>query len=256
MTIKAYERSVRSDVCERMLLECPLFKKYKRIIMLPIPSSRDGRQVGGSDISLRDAVCLADASSLVVGYGIPDDLSDELRSRGVSVCDSLYDEEFLVENAALTAVATLGVILASEERAPADMRVGVVGYGRIGKQLVRIFMFLGAEVTVFTSRSEVRLELCECGVGAEMSGKDADLLSLDLLINTAPANALGFSEDASVPPSLRIIDLASGVNFPLAFGVEKYPSLPAVRFPQSAGRAWFNSVRRYVLFGESFTTEG
>lgn len=254
MTIKAYERSVRSDICERLLLECPLTKKFERIIILPIPTSRDGEHIGGSDMTVREAVAGAGADTLVVGYGIPTVISEELLRRGSVVCDSLLDEEFLTENARLTAVGAVGVILTTETRAPSDMRIGVVGYGRIGKQLTRIFIYLGASLTVFTSRESVRLELCECGVEAKMSLADAELGELDLLVNTAPAHIFDTTEGGMFPSSLRVIDLASGVNFPGIGTVEKYPSLPARRFPHSAGRAWFNSVRRYLLGGESFTS--
>ena len=255
MTIKAYERSVRSDICERMLLECPLARRFERIIILPIPTSRDGVHIGGSDVRVFEAVAGADRETLVVGYGIPEDVRCELKNRGCSVCDSLYDEEFLGENARLTALGTLGVILNTEARSPEDMKIGIVGYGRIGKQLTRILMYLGAEITVFTSRESVRLELCECGVEAKMSLADSRLSSLDLLINTAPARIFDTSEGGMFPSSLRVIDLASGVNFPGIGTVEKYPSLPARRFPSSAGRAWFMSVRRYLLGGENFTSE-
>ncbi len=255
MTIKAYERSVRSDICERMLTRCPLTRRFERIIILPIPTSRDGVHIGGSDVTVFEAVAGADASTLVVGYGIPQNVRDELHLVGSVVCDSLYDEEFLLENAVLTALGTLGVILTTETRSPSDMKIGIVGYGRIGKQLTRMLMYLGSQITVFTSREGVRLELCECGVEAKMSLADTELGSLDLLINTAPAQIFDTTEGGMFPSSLRVIDLASGVNFPGIGTVEKYPSLPARRFPHSAGHVWFNSVRRYLLGGENFISE-
>ena len=46
---------------------------------------------------------------------------------------------------------------------------------------------------------------------------------------------------------LRIIDLASGDNFTGIEGVEKYPSIPAKMFPESAGRVWGRTIERYIV---------
>lgn len=256
MTIKVYERSFRAETCARLLEESESIKRFERVIILPIPSTKDGEYVSGCDISLEDALADADTETLVIGYGIPKDVRDELGSRGTTVCDSLLDEEFLCENGELTACAALGIILTSEKRVPADMKIGIVGYGRIGKRLMRLLLYLGARVTVYTTREDVRLELCECGVASEMSIADAKLDGLDLLVNTAPAQIFDTAPDGAFPHTLRIIDLASGENFPGIETVEKYPSVPARMFPHSAGRIWFMSIERYLSPDENFDVGG
>ena len=125
-----------------------------------------------------------------------------------------------------------------------EMRIGVVGYGRIGKRLTNMLLYLGASVRVFTSREDLRLDLCEYGIATAASAKDADLSGLDILINTAPATI--FDKDL-IPQRLRIIELASGDNFAGVAGVEKYPSVPAKMFPLSAGRAWGRAIERFLL---------
>ena len=184
-----------------------------------------------------------DGKTLVSGYGLPDGFISEARRRGACVIDLEEDEDFLLENASLTALCALGIFLGSTKSAPSDVSVGIVGYGRIGKRLTNLFLYLGSGVKVFTSRDGTRLELCEYGVASASSARDADLLGLDILINTAPAVIF---DPASIPPELRVIDLASGDNFPGLPGVEKYPSVPAKMFPNSAGRAWGRALERYV----------
>jgi dipicolinate synthase subunit A len=174
-----------------------------------------------------------------------------LLAAGTLVCDCFYDEEFLLENATLTALATIGIILTEERRSLGELSIGIVGYGRIGKELTRMMMYLGASPAVFTSKRSVYLELCECGVRAQLGADAEALLPLDILINTAPAPVFGM-EAARFPASLRVMDLASGVNFPSTIGAKKYPSLPAKFYPHSAGRAWFNSVKRCLVGGKSF----
>ena len=156
----------------------------------------------------------------------------------------MCDEDFLLENAELTALAALGIYLTSTKRSMRDTKVGIVGYGRIGKKLTNLFLYLGATLRVFTSREGTRLDLCEWGVATAKSTKDADLSGLDLLINTAPA---AIFDKEIIPAGLRIIDLASGDNFPGISGVEKYPSVPAKMFPDSAGRVWGRAIERYLV---------
>ena len=242
MTTRVYEKSLRAETVENLIAERAGEYNIESLIVLPIPSTRDGKTVNGLDLSLHDSISGAGMNTLVLGYEIPDYIKERLDRVGAICVDSATDEEFLLENAELTAVATLGIILNTEVRAPRDMSIGVVGYGRIGKCLVRELLFHGARVTVYTSRPLVRESLSEYGVATLMSDKDASLGSLDLLINTAPAKI--FDTGGGMPTSLRVIDLASGVNFPGLASVERYPSLPARMFPRSAGGAWFRSVMR------------
>ena len=251
MTIRTYERSARSDALVELIEDCPRLHEFERIIIFPIPTTRDGEHINGSEEKLSDAIKDAKKGVIVAGYGIPPDISGRILDAGARVCDSLYDEEFLLENATLTALATLGIILTEETRSPKDLKVGIVGYGRIGRELTRMLIYTGAAPTVFTSRKSVCLELCECGVRAQMNTNVDLLKDLDILINTAPAPVFGM-ESADFPAALTIIDLASGTNFPPSVGAKKYPSLPAKFYPYSAGHAWFNSIKRCILGAESF----
>jgi len=246
VTIHTYERSIRSSSCEGLLREQGDTVYYNDIFLLPIPSSRDGVTVNGTDIALSDFIPLAKEGVLFVVYGLDRELSDRLTEKGAELLDLSLDEDFLCENGELTACATLGILLNSEKRVPQDMKIGIVGYGRIGKRLTRLLLYLGAEVCVYTSRNNTRLELCEFGVASQMSFADAELSCLDLLINTAPAKIFDTENKEKFPQSLRVIDLASGLNFPGVESVEKYPSVPAKMFPYSAGRIWYEAIERFI----------
>ena len=87
---------------------------------------------------------------------------------------------------------------------------------------------------VFTTRKDVRLLLSEFGVATAESASGADLSGIDVLINTAPA--LIFDTDSDdFPKNMRVIDLASGNNFPMLDRAETYPSIPAKLYPESSG---------------------
>ena len=224
MIIRSYENSLRSDGCREYLSGILLPEFLKEIVLLPIPSTRDNTTISNTKVYINEVIEGLSSQSLVCGYGLPVSFLELAKDRGVPVLDLSCDEEFLLDNAELTALCTLGIFMNSTRYAPREVSVGIVGYGRIGKRLTNLFLFLGAGVTVFTSREDTRLELCEYGVASAVSSAMADLSGLDLLINTAPAPIF---PPASIPRGLRIIDLASGDNFPFVDGVERYPSVPA-----------------------------
>ena len=232
MIVHTYEEDGRSLACKGALLRNAEKIGLGRALVLPIPTTRDKIHLKGSEILLEDIVKDADGDTLAIGYGMPEGFASALTARGASVYDAELDESFLERNAELTALATLGILLTSEKRALRDLSFGIVGFGRIGRLLARMLLFHGAAVKIYTSKSRTLLELGGVGLSCETSGKDADLSSVDILINTAPA--VIFTD--GVPSGIRVIDLASGDNFP-GTGVEKYPSVPAKMFPVSAGEA-------------------
>lgn len=245
MIIHTYEKSIRAETLVEEITTYPEVNAFLDVVVLPIPSVREGKIVG-IDRDAESLLAPYGSGSLVIGYAIPESIKSALTQRGATVCDSACDEEFLLDNGALTAMCALGIILTSEVKAPSDLSVGIVGYGRIGRALCKYLLFLGADTHIFTSRDGVRLELCEYGIATAMSAKNADLSSLDILINTAPARIFD-TEGENFPKELRVIDLASGDNFPNLKTVENYPSIPAKMFPKSAGKIWAKSVKRQLL---------
>lgn len=248
MFIHMYDNNGRAEACAKILASSPALRGCEQLVLLPIPTSRDGVHLGRGEESLFAPLSYAEEGAVFAGYSIPKTLVEVLRGAGAVVCDCATDERFLADNAELTAQAALGIILGTARSAPCDLKVGVVGYGRIGKSLTRLLLYLGSEVCVYTKRREVMLDLCESGVGAKESSADADLGGLDILVNTAPATLFDTSDEERFPRGLRVMELASGDNFPDR-EIEKYPSLPARVFPKSAGRVWAESVERLLMRG-------
>ena len=243
MIIHSYENSPRADACIDYLRRCPLADSVEEIVLLPIPTTRDNVTVLNTKVSINDVLEALDQETVVSGYGLPRLFVNGAEARGAALVDLSLDEEFLSENAELTALAALGILLNSTTSSLRDMNVGIVGYGRIGRRLTNMLLYLGTRVRVYTTRPDLRLDLCEYGVATAASAADADLRGLDVLINTAPAAI--FSPE-SVPHGLRIMELASGDNFVGIGGVERYPSIPAKMFPKSAGRAWGRTIERFL----------
>lgn len=223
--------------------------RISRVILLPVPTTRDKLHLSGTDKLISDVLCGVGEGDFVVGYGIPTEDTEKIKRNGAAVYDGARDESFLLENAEITAIGALGYILTELHRIPSDLRIGVVGYGRIGRALVRKLLFLGADLTVYTSKELTRVELGESGVRTARTPDKGEELpfvdELDLLINTAPI-PLGGSIPKGCLGELRIIELASGNNLEGIDGVERLPSIPDRAYPISAGRAYFHAIQKYM----------
>ena len=242
MKIYSYDDSPRTKRMSE-LLEKGLPEWVETVRLFPIPTTRDGKTVCFAGVPIWDCLKELGDGELVVGYGIPEDIRTSLFRAGIRVADAALDEKFLVDNAELTALGTLGHILLEGGVAVSDLSIGIVGYGRIGSALVRLLLPLSAELTVYTGRESVRAELGGYGIRSESETDFAGIEELDILINTAPAPLLA---GVQKPHGLRVIDLASGDYLCAWSGVEKYPSLPSRLYPESSAKIWYQSVLRSI----------
>ena len=212
-----------------------------RIIILPIPTTRDGKTVSGTDIPLSDVVSATEGETLVCGYGLPEDMASGIVARGGFIYDGALDEELILENARLTAQGTVGWLLLNTGRSPSELAVGIVGYGRIGRELLRLLLFLGCTVRVYSSSERTQRELSELEIDVRDSRGSADLSGLDILINTAPA-PLFSAKSLAKYQGLKVVDLASGEYLAGVEGLIKLPSVPERYFAVGAGRAYARRI--------------
>lgn len=210
----------------------------ERIILLPVPSFRDGEHISGTDISLSVLESMIDKGDMLVGYKIPSELYSHALACGAVVLDLERDGGFIFRNNELTAHAVIGVVLSERGADVSEEKIGVIGYGSLGSALVRHLLFLGAEVVVFSGSAEKREALAREGILC-LDYLETFTQRLDILINTAPARLLDAKPDVPL-----FFDLASG-NHNVALGATNLPSLPEKHYPQSAGRAYAKAVIDY-----------
>ncbi len=250
MNTETYGTGERLRIAAEM---CSKIDTERRLILLPVPTTRDGVHVNGTDIPLSDTLANAGRESLVVGYGLPESYRERALSFEASLLDLSEDGEFLSENAYITAIATLGYIMNSEKRAVSDMKFLIIGYGRIGSRLAEILLFFGAGVKICSRRPLTRIELGECGVDlvslGELLRSGAENTDVDIIINTAPCELNSLFPSGRVPEGMRVLELASGRNFSEVSGVELLPSLPERIYPISAAAAYTSAVRRRLFSG-------
>lgn len=247
MEIRTFAASGRQRECERRLSAYRCESEYDKLILLPIPTSRDGVHITGSDTKLSDLYSEVCSTTLVAGYNIPDAAADEFASRGANIYDAGLDEVFLCENAELTARGALGRILCDFPKDVSEMNIALIGYGRIGKRLVRLLLFLGAAVTVYTGKENTRLELVGCGVESRLIDRTSDFSGFDLIVNTAPARLLTDEDVLRIGENGKIMDLASGKYIPDSPCVTKLASIPDAMYPITAGGLYAKHIAKYLF---------
>ena len=242
MEIRTFGAGGRIRECERRLLLYNTELPISRLVVLPIPTTRDKKYITSTNILLSQIPELCDSDSFLAGYGIPDGLKDAARERGARVYDAALDEEFLLKNAEITARGALGRLLTDTRLDICDMKIGIIGYGRIGRELVRLCLFLGADVTVYTKRAEVCRDLLSLGIRAQVITSECDLSENDLVFNTAPEAIIRSELIAALPEKTSIIDLASGNIFEPSARLTKLASIPDAMYPETAGRVYADAI--------------
>ena len=245
MEILTFGAGGRLAECERVL-SSRLSELPGRLFLLPIPTSRDKKYITDTSLTTEQLCSALRSGDRIVGYEIPPAVLLCAEALGVQVYDAAGDERLLCANAALTARGTLGYLISHTDRDIAELSLGIVGYGRIGRRLANLLLILGADLTVYTGRECVARELGEVGVSAEIVGEGCDTAGLDILINTSPTRQI---EESDLPQNTRIIDLASGRVYPPSERVTRLPSVPEKMFPITAGRLYAEGVLR-AMFGD------
>lgn len=219
---------------------------YDRLILLPVPTTKDKKHITATEIPLTELVGYARAEALVVGYEIPEEIRDSLLSAGADVLDLGEDEEFLVKNAEVTSRGALGHLLTSLPWDISHLTVGIIGYGRIGKALLKLLIFLGAHTSVYTTRDSVAEGLSEAGIPCVKIDESTDFLGCDVLLNTAPAVLIDEKKLERILANTRIVDLASGKIFPEKEGIVKLASIPEAFYPETAGLLYAEAVAKQL----------
>lgn len=211
------------------------------LIILPIPTTRDGLTVNGTGATMNEISGLARGGVAIAGYGIPSSVRKRAEELGAMVYDASLDEDFLLENARITAHGALGRILTEAERDLSDLSIGVIGYGRIGSALSELLLFLGASVRIFSGSEEKIMALASLGADVR-SLDDGDFYGLDILVNTAPQRLISVAaEKELLGRGVRIIELASGKNFS-SDEVCVMSSIPDKMYPISSGRMYAKHI--------------
>ena len=152
--------------------------------------------------------------------------------QGYSKIDLLQNEDYLAENAYITAEAALDVALPYLKRTIRGCKVLILGWGRIGKCLANLLKYMGAEVTVAARKAADRAMIQALGLTAANFPIRVEVLAeVSLIYNTVPYEVL----DSSQIEDCIKIDLASRQGI-MGDDVVIARGLPGIHFPESSGK--------------------
>lgn len=149
-------------------------------VLLPVPSFSAGDEYL--------AHFLADLPDDVIISG--GNLSSPLLE-GYATIDFLKDPYYLAENAAITASCTLKISKNKLGTSVKSKQILIIGWGRIGKCLCRLFENEGASVTVAARKDSDRAIISVLGNRSiSINEAAAKTEEFDIIINTVPAMVL------------------------------------------------------------------
>lgn len=225
------------------------------ITLLPVPAESGGFGALNAPFALKQQSASALVGTLpkntvLIGGRLTPSI--KARADGISeMYDIMHRPEFVVGNAAITAEAAVNLLMNASEKAVCDMKVLVIGWGRIGKLVSKKLHALGADTVVLSQNPEARalaqaVGHTTCGVLPIEVRR-----GFDAVINTAPAQVLdsleGFRascmmlELASAPGGINMAEAQlRGLNYTAA------PGLPGRYAPESAARLIHSTLQSII----------
>lgn len=220
------------------------------VVLLPMPSTKGGmipllstQSVYPLDKALQN---LREGATVVGGF-----LEGTPQKPGVTVINLLASERFAQANAWPTAEGAICIALKRSERTLKGSRCAVLGYGRIGKDLVKLLTAFGAEVVATARRPEQLEDIRALGVLAVHTNDLAEACGdCNFIFNTIPCVLLDEDKLRKLRRDVIIIDLASapfGVDFNAAtrlkLDAQPYQSLPGLMFPKTAADIIYSCIK-------------
>ena len=218
------------------------------VVVLPWPRSVVGGCLAHTQIKVEELSDYMPLSDVLLGG----ELSEELIGSAKAVVNPSRDEEFLVENAKLTAEGAIAALMSSG--ALMGKTCLITGFGRIAAALTQRLCAMEMFVIV-CARNEAQMRRAH-QLGAHPVQLDQIASAgaqADVVINTVPARVFTAEALAQMKPGVRFLELASapyGADpeqaAKLGVSMEIMGGLPGKYAPEQAGEALFRSLERFM----------
>ncbi|HOP75445.1 MAG TPA: dipicolinate synthase subunit DpsA [Bacillota bacterium] len=236
-----------------------------QVIILPISGMNDQGKVRGRTVDqLLDVGSCSSIWSpgmIVLSGSLTEKWRRIAAESGVIVKEYGENDEIAILNSIPTAEGTIQLAMENLPITIHGSRVLVIGFGRVGVTVARMFQALGATVTVAARRRDLLARAWEMGCRTVLHDQLSTAVSaVDLIINTVPVMVLDDRILSLVSRDTVIIDLASppgGTDFIAAetLGVKAIlaPGLPGKVAPKTAGAILAKAIPEIL---EQLLTEG
>lgn len=226
-------------------------------LILPLPLTTDGVHLNCAaecKPELVDIISALSPRTRVLGGCISERVRDALEQKGIRWRDYYQNERLLQHNAALTAEATLQIVMQNLKKSVKSTSVLVIGSGRCGKAAAKLFKKMEAAVTLTSRKVKERIKTRLMGIKPAKTQAIKQLAGkYDVIINTAPHPVLTYQVLQTIPQDTLVIELASsaaGVDLQaageLGTNLIYAPSLPGRYLPYSAAEAICRAVTKLI----------
>ena len=171
------------------------------------------------------------------------------RSRGIRLFNMMENERFQAVNSRLTAEGALGALIARSPKSVRDCRVLVMGFGRMGAAVAKLFAALNVRMDIATSS----VRPAHAFARRVLPLANFDFAPYDAVVNTVPLPIVPDSDLATFRNGTVYIDLASTAAINLEYArylgvnADIYPALPAKTCPLSAAEAMAAYISEVIL---------
>ncbi len=222
--------------------------KEAKCVLAPIPFTRDGDNLNceGECYPLNSLFQTMTINQQLYAGAIPREWMLVGRRLQIHLTDYMSIEEIAWKNAVATAEGTLAEAIRHYPDNIQGARCVILGFGRCGVMIAKIFQSIGADVTVCVRREEVMFKgAC---LGYDMQSlevlKQEKFISdsnINIMINTIPSRIIGEEMLAQMPKDCLVLDIAGqGVDWKKAeeLGIEAYRclGLPGMYAPRISAK--------------------
>lgn len=164
-------------------------------VILPVPAENAhgllNAPLGSQPCRIEHILDCAGCGAVIIGGKISAQIKTSAAERGQRCFDYMKCPNFTVKNAAITAEGAVSELMRRAQAALCDMRILVVGWGRIGKLLINKLSALCPAVYLMSVNTEARALAAELGCPSLPPDCPREILhGFDAVINTAPAQVI------------------------------------------------------------------
>lgn len=228
-------------------------------IILPVTGANLEGKVdtifSNEDIYLREEMLKKTPKHCKIYSGISNDYLNKITKQAGRTLVLLFErDDVAIYNSIPTVEGTLMMAIQHTDFTIHGSKVMVLGLGRVGMSVARVFSALGAKVRVGARKSEHLARITEMALEPfHMDQIENYVDDIDICINTVPHMIVTASVIAKMPSHALIIDLASkpgGTDFRYAEkrGIKALlaPSLPGIVAPKTAGQILANVLAKLL----------
>ncbi len=229
-----------------------------RVVLLPINGMNEAGLVTGykpdQTIDFGALIPSLTVETLIVTGSMPFKWLQKLNSLQLKVLQYSNNDEIAILNSIPTAEGALQIAMEQLPITIHNSTVIIIGFGRVGATVARVFKALGARTIVAARRPASLARAWEQGHERINLGSVAEVIGIaDIIINTVPVLILDATLIAGLPSRTLIIDLASppyGTDFEAARGLNIKaiiaPGLPGKVAPKTAGFILSSTIPRLI----------